>query len=192
MLQVNFKPLQGNNAPVRVIKSADADRCKTLASAVIECLLALDLSADERQALEFVKTANSELQFTFAQCKSATDALAKYTHFADFGERRFYSIDNKPVNLFELLANLSTGYRLYKAVKIVTAQADKPLTYAEFIANKKLPTGVAEMCKDLFTAQYLDYCNSLQLSQGTIKDLFKSAGLELPTTDKPKATKGKK
>lgn len=200
MLQVNFQQLQGNNAPVKSAKSADKKHCQLLAGSIIEMLLKLEgLTADERQALEFIKTANSGLNFSFAQCKSADDAMNKYSHFADFGEKRFYSIDNAPSNLFDLLANLSTGYRLFKAVKIVTAQAQKPLSYADFVGAKKLPTGLAELpqVQQALIQQYYEYCNSLQLSKGTILDLFKLAGFEVPTTDSDskqgtKGTKGTK
>lgn len=189
MLQVNFKSLQGNNAPVKVVKNSVSDRSKELAAAVIDALLGIDkLDADEREALKFVQAANGELQFMFAQCKTQADALNKYTHYADFGEKRFFSIDNKPTNLFELLANLSTGHRLYKAVKIVSAQANKPKTFDEFIAEKRLPAGVVDACKGLFIEQYIDYCNSLQLSQGTISDLLKQAGLAKTTTGKTAKT----
>lgn len=198
MLQVNFQVLQGNNAPVKSAKSADKKHCQMLADCVIEALLNLaGLTADERQALEFIRTANSGLNYSFAQCKSADDALNKYSHFADFGEKRFYSVDNAPSNLFDLLANLSTGYRLFKAVKIVTAQAQKPLSYIDFVGAKKLPAGLADLpqVQQALIQQYFDYCNSLQLSKGIISDLFKQAGFEVPKTDSDStatAKKGKK
>lgn len=169
MLHIQFSELRGNNAPkytARDTKAAEA--AKALAAPVFEKLLQLDLSSDEREALEFIKTANASLVYQFAQCKDSEAAKAKYSHFCDFGDKRFYSVTTAPVNLFDLLSNLATGYRLYKAAKIVAKQADKPKTLQAFVADKRLPAGVFEAARDLFVSQYIDYLYSLQLTRGVV------------------------
>ena len=170
MLQLKFQELRGNNAPQRIARDKQAaEAAKTLAAAVFEKLAQLEnLSEDERAALDFIKSANSQLQYSFAQCKDSEAAKAKYTHYCDFGDRRYYSIATAPTNLFELLANLATGYRLYKSARLVAKAAEKPKTLQSFVAEKRLPTGVFEAARDLFVSQYIDYLYSLQLTRGAV------------------------
>ena len=179
MISIKFQELRGNNAPKRIARDNKAhEAAKALAGSVFEVLAGLEgLTSEESEALAFIKAANPQLVYSFAQCKDTEAAKAKYTHFADFGERRYYSVATAPVNVFDLLANLSTGYRLYKAAKLVTKAAEKPKTLQSFVAEKRLPAGVFEAARDLFISQWFDYMDSLQLSRGSILDNCKASEL---------------
>lgn len=194
MITITFNPLQGNTAPKKQVrKVAELDRCKGIAQSIFEKLASLEgLSQDEKDALEYIKKLNKDLQFTFAQCKDSDKALTQYTHIAKFGDKVYYSAENPTVTIFELLANLATGYRLYKAAKIVSDLADKqtgdkPRLFKDWLTPQSAQLLAAmPTCKDLLVIQYLDWLRSLQVSEGTIKDLCKKSQVNYTAPAKAK------
>jgi len=186
MISVTFNPLKGNSAPTKQVrKVAELDRCKKLAASIFEKLASIEgLSADEIEALEYIKKLNKDLQFTFAQCKDSEQALTKYSHIAKFGDKTYYSVENPTVTVFELLANLSTGYRLYKSAKIVSDLADKmssdkPKLFKDWL-NPQTAALLAAVpaAKPQLVLQYIDWLRSLQVTEGTIKDLCKKSEIQ--------------
>lgn len=175
MLTIKFRPLTGNTAPTKRVNKQATDYTSQLVGQLLNALQAIGLSDDDSQALKFIAQINPDLVLSFAQCKTENDALAKFTHYTDFGEKRFYSVNNAPVNLFDLLGNLITGYRLYKANRLVSKQAEKPQLFSEFVMSKKLDNAVLSIpgVVDGLFSQYIDYLLSLQLSQGTILSICK-------------------
>lgn len=175
MLTINFKSLNGNSASDKRVNKQLNEYSTQLVGALFTALKGLGLNESDREAVTFIEQVNTSLQLQFAQCKTESDALAKFTHYVDFGERRFYSVTNPTTSLFDLLGNLITGYRLYKANKLVSKQADKPLLFSEYIATKKLSAellALPAVVDGLFT-QYVGYLLSLQLSDAVIIGLVK-------------------
>ena len=186
MITVSFNPLKGNTAPAKQVrKVTELNRCKDLASKVFEKLGEIEgLNTDEKAALEYIKKLNKDLQFTFAQCKDSDKALTQYSHIAKFGDKTYYSIENPTVTVFELLSNLATGYRLYKAAKIVSDIAEKqagekPKLFKDWI-NPQAAAILAAMpaVKPNLVSQYIDWLRSLQVTEGTIKDLCKKSEID--------------
>ena len=176
MVTINFKTLSGNNAASKRVTNKQAHEYSVqLVGALLNALQGLGLNESDRDALKFIAQVNSELQLQFAQCKSESDALNKFTHYVDFGDRRYYSVNNPTCNVFDLLGNLITGYRLYKSARLVSKQAEKPALFSEYVASKKLSAELLAMpavVDGLFT-QYIGYLVSLQLSVGAISSICK-------------------
>lgn len=181
MLHVNFQPIAGNCAPVKVASETETQHATELATNVINALQSIQLlNADETDLLDFVKSVNPELSQKFAGCGDAEKATKMFTHRAVIGEKVVYSIHTAPTCLDDLLMNLASTRTLYRAVKIETAKRDKAsenLTFPAYVAAKKLPDAVLAIAgvRDGLLTEWFNVLRSMQVSEGCIRDLCKKS-----------------
>lgn len=181
MINVNFQPIAGNCAPVKVASETETKHASELASGVINALQSISvLNPDEVELLTFVKSVNPELTHKFAGCGDADKASKMFTHRAVIGEKIVYSINTAPTCLEDVLMNLASTRTLFRAVRVETAKRDKAsenLTFPAYVAAKKLPDSVLAITgvRDGLLAEWFNVLRSMQVSEGAIRDLCKKS-----------------
>lgn len=184
MLKVNFTQIAGNTATIRTASQVEAQHANELANAVITALQGVKLlNEDESQLLKFVAEINPQLDCKFGGCGDAEKASQQYTHRAVIGEKIVYSINTAPKSLDDLLMNLASTRTLYRAVKIETAKADKAaktLTFAAFVAAKKLPDAVLSIAgvREGLVTDWFNTLRAMQVSEGAIRNLCKESEIK--------------
>lgn len=181
MVQVNFKKLSGNSAPVRVMKDSDKQHASELSTALIPKLLELPLNEEERNTLEFIAKMNPELTCKFGGCSDEETAKKTYNKVATIGTKKVYSVETAPTNLFNFLANLSTSNALFRAVRIATQASEKAaqsLTFEQYCANNNVNDALLAIARDVLVANWLKQLRDLQVSEGAIRDLCKLSNID--------------
>lgn len=196
MLKVDFKPLKGNTAAVKVVAKDLQQHANELASGVINALKGIaSLSDNERQLLEFVELVNPELTDKFAGCSDSAKALTMFNRIAIVGEKRIYSINTCPTGLADILSNLASTKTLFNAVKVESAKSDKAannLTFDKYVSDKKLPAavlGIAGVTDGLISEWFITLRN-MQISEGAIRDLCSRSKIDyIAPADNAKKTR---
>lgn len=181
MINVNFQPITGNCAPIKVASETESKHATELASGVINALKSISvLNPDERELLTFVESVNPDLSCKFAGCGDPEKAVKMFTHRAVIGEKIVYSIDTAPTCLEDVLMNLASTRTLFRAVRVETAKRDKAsenLTFPAYVAAKKLPDAVLNIAgvRDGLLVEWFNVLRSMQVSEGCIRDLCKKS-----------------
>lgn len=190
MLQVNFKPLQGNTAVIKTASELEQKHASELANMVIKSLQAIKLlTDDEKGLLEFVKQVNPELTYKFAGCSDDKKALTMFSQVAVIGTKRVYSVATAPKSLDDLLMNLASTRTLYRAVKVETKKTDKAaesLTFGEYCKRNNVNDALLAIARDVLVTNWFNQLRNMQVSEGAIRDLCAESEVEYqqPTTDK--------
>lgn len=181
MINVEFKPIAGNCASVKVVSETAKKHAAEIAASVINALKGvIGLTPDESELLTFVGSINPDLTQKFAGCGDPEKAATMFTHRAVIGEKVVYSIHTAPTSLDDLLMNLASTRTLFRAVKVETAKRDKAsetLTFPAYVAAKKLPASVLSIAGvyDGLLSEWFNVLRSMQVSEGAIRDLCKKS-----------------
>lgn len=189
MLQVNFKPLQGNTAVIKTASEIESKHASELAGSIISSLQNIAvLNDDEKGLLDFVKSINPNLTNKFAGCGDDKKALTMFSQVAIIGEKRIYSVATAPKSLDDLLMNLASTRTLYRAVKVETKKTDKladSLTFTEYCKRNNVNDALLAIARDVLVTNWFNQLRTAQVSEGKIRDLCEASSIEyqLPTSE---------